>query len=233
MTERTDANTPAYVSYGTFKNQTQTLALDGTMPKHIDHSVLPTMGGSTRKMYFGALRFLGLISHGDGVPTERLHKMALADESHWKDYMQTLVEERYGPLVEYLVDATPKSFRDCFVEHFSSIGPSVVEPAIRFLFSAARDTGLPVSQRLLQRKPRTAQPKSRRSAKKPNQTQLPDEPKLEHPKQPSFRQALLDKFPSFDPAWPDEHKAAWFSSFGKFMEMTQKREEPAGDPAGS
>jgi hypothetical protein len=29
--------------------------------------------------------------------------------------------------------------------------------------------------------------------------------------------ALLAKFPDFDPAWPDDIKAKWFSGFDTFM----------------
>lgn len=234
MADNDDALTPAYVSYTSFKNQTQCLALEGAMPKHVDHSVLPTVGGSTRKMYFAALRFFGLLADEKGTPTERLAKLASAEEPEWKDYMQTLLQERYGPLVEQLVDATPKSLRDAFVDHFSGLGQSVVEPAMRFFLAAVRDVGLPASPRLFKRKPRSSQPKNKRIAKKPTQGEVPREPRTERPTQLSLHQSLLDKFPNFDPQWEDEHKTAWFESFRKLMEITTtKPEEPAGESAGS
>ncbi|HYC98768.1 DUF5343 domain-containing protein [Brevundimonas sp.] len=35
--------------------------------------------------------------------------------------------------------------------------------------------------------------------------------------QTEFMKALLDKFPAFDPAWPDDIKAKWFEGFDIFM----------------
>jgi hypothetical protein len=38
----------------------------------------------------------------------------------------------------------------------------------------------------------------------------------------SLEQLLLSKFPSFDPAWPDEVKTKWFEGFNKLMEQFKK-----------
>jgi hypothetical protein len=38
----------------------------------------------------------------------------------------------------------------------------------------------------------------------------------------SWNELLLAKFPSFDPAWPDEVKTKWFASFNELMQQGQK-----------
>ena len=37
--------------------------------------------------------------------------------------------------------------------------------------------------------------------------------------QVSWSQILLSKFPSFNPAWPDDVKIKWFDAFGTLMAM--------------
>lgn len=225
-----DSQTPAYLSYSTLKNATQSLALDGTMPSHIDHSVLGTMGGSIRKMYLAALRFFELID-AHGVPSERLRKLIVAGESEWKEYFQELLREQYPNLIEHLADATPKSFRDRFQESFNGIGSSLIEPSIRFLVAAARDTGLPVSSHLIQRKPRSPSVPRSGAKKSPKQVSLPVERSTKP--QPSFRDVLLDKFPGFDPCWKPEQQAAWFGAFQKLMEMAEKENANGSQPDGA
>jgi len=220
MSDQPKNHTPAYVSYSTFKNAIRDLALDGTVPSQVDHSVLRSMGGSNRKLFLAALRFFDLVDDESGAPSEQLRKLATADESEWRDYMQVLLQEKYGPLVEHLPEGTPNSLRDRFKDHFDGIGQTLVEPSIRFLLAAARDIGLPVSGHLKQRKPRTRGGAKQRTTKSPKSVNVPREPEPTPRRTLTFQDALLEKFPEFDPEWPDAHKTAWFEAFGKLMEMT-------------
>jgi hypothetical protein len=43
----------------------------------------------------------------------------------------------------------------------------------------------------------------------------PDPPKPF--KDPDVARALVDKFPSFDPAWPEKTKKAWFDGFSELL----------------
>ena len=217
--------TPCYLSYTTFKNTIQSLALNGSIPRQIDHSVLLTMGGSSRKMFLAALRFFELIE-GGRAPTQRLGNLANAPESEWKAYMETLLQEKYSRLLDELADASPKMLRDRFIETFNGIGASLVDSAIRFLVAAARDAGLPVSPRLTQRKVRAPNAPRKRASKIAKQNVMRDEPKeSDHiNREQSFRMALMDKFPSYDPAWSPEQHNAWFEAFKKLMDMSGENE---------
>lgn len=41
---------------------------------------------------------------------------------------------------------------------------------------------------------------------------------------------LLSKFPSFDPAWPDEVKIKWFDGFNELMAQFKKISEKIKQP---
>jgi hypothetical protein len=41
----------------------------------------------------------------------------------------------------------------------------------------------------------------------------------------SWHGALLDKFPNFDPAWPDEIKLKWFSAFDEMLKKVPSKNE--------
>ena len=228
MPDVESAATPCYLAYATFKNAIQALALDGKMPRQVDHTILPTMGGSTRKMFLAALRFFELVGEG-GAPTDRLVKLALASEPDWKDFMQVLLRDKYAELLEQLGNASPKSLRDSFVTKFNGIGSSLVEPSIRFLVSASRDSDIPVSAHLRQRKVRVSGSVRRRPAKIAKQNLIPEEVRAPTTNQ-SFRLALMEKFPSFDPNWAPEQQSAWFAAFERLMDVageTNKSSEPA------
>lgn len=222
--------TPCYLSYVTFKNTIRSLALNGSVPRQIDHSVLPTMGGSMQKLFLSALRFFVLVDD-NGAPSSQLTKLALASDSDWKDYIQVMLEEKYPGLLDGLADTSPKMLRDQFVKSFSTIGASLVEPAIRFLVSAARDAGIPVSPLLIQRKVRApSAPRKRRTARTPKQNVIQEEPKYVDPlgADHSFRTALMKKFPDFDPSWGEAQQKSWFEAFKRLLEMKEESEQKNG-----
>lgn len=230
MPENGNTATPAYLSYTTFKNTIRLLPHNGAIPRRIDQTVLPTMGGSSRKMFLAGLKFFELIND-DGVPSKQLTELAVASDSEWKDYLQVMLQAKYPGLVEGLDDTSPQLLREQFVETFSNIGASLIEPSIRFLVSAARDADFPVSPLLTKRKPRSpSAPRKQRAARTPKQTVLDDEPRAssraggEH----SFQMALMDKFPNFDPSWDEPQQKAWFEAYGQLLTMTRENEKKNG-----
>lgn len=229
MPENESNATPCYLSYATFKNTIQTLALEGSIPRQIDHSVLPTMGGSTRKMFLAALRFFDLVD-ADGTTSKHLTSLAEGTDSDWSDYMQVLLREKYPALIEQLADASPKMLRDRFTQCFDGLGASLVEPAVRFLVSAAKDADIAVSPHLTKRKVRAPSAVRKRLRKIAKQNAIPDE-RVAASADPvqSYEMALMAKFPEFDPGWNDEQRSAWFAAFQKLIDMhekSQKKNEP-------
>ncbi len=222
-------STPAYISYATFRNTTRGLVSDLVMPKRVDHSVLPNKSGSGRKMFLAALRFLELIDE-DGAPTDRLAKLATAEEDDWKDYIGILLKEKYPDQVELLESGTPKQLRESFEKSFPGIGASIIAPAMRFLVIAAQDAGLPVGKHIMHRKVPTSVGTRRKPKKQPRQASIQEAPATgwSEPESASIELALLAKFPNFDPAWPAEQQRAWFSAYERLLEMADKTPK-AGD----
>ncbi len=232
MDAMTPATTPPYISYGTFKNTIQGFGLNGTVPRQIDHTVLPTMGGSMRKIFLASLRFFDLIEES-GETTERLRKLASANEPEWKEFMGVLLQDHYAVQLDKLADCSPKTLRESLVESFPGIGGSIVEPATRFLVTAARDVGVAVSSYFGQRRIRVASGAQKRPRKVAKQVAIAPEPQLAeagHGSPRSFRFELLAKFPEFDPSWEEQQQTAWFAAYQKLLAIVES--EPADESAG-
>ena len=90
-----------------------------------------------------------------------------------------------------------------------------------------------MSPRLTQRKVRAPNAPRKRASKIAKQNVMRDEPKeSDHiNREQSFRMALMDKFPSYDPAWSPEQHNAWFEAFKKLMDMSgDVRHSSVGHP---
>lgn len=222
MSDPPTASTPPYIAYVTFKNTIQGLNQEGRVPKQIDHSVLPTMSGSGRKMFIAALRFFALID-GAGTPSKNLRTLASASDPEWKEYIGDLLTTHYSGLVNELRDASPKGFRDRFAETFSGIGSSIIEPSIRFLVGAARDAGFEVSPHLVKRRVRVASAPRRRTRKEPRVASRPPATEIADERGDNkLRETLLSKFPNFDPSWDPAQQKAWFDAYQKLLEMIER-----------
>jgi len=227
MSEEKQNSTPPYLSYVTFKNTIQSLALDGKLPRQIDRTILGTMSGAGQKQFIAALRFFDLIDE-DGTPQKNLNGLAKATESDWKDFMGVLLKEYYPREVEQLDNASPKTLRESFVNSFDGIGPSLIEPGIRFLVSAAKECGLPVSGHIGKRNPRAANPPKRKPKKDIRQAfdVAVGDVGQQNVVASSIQNALLNKFPNFDPTWAPEQQKVWFDAYSKLLEMHGKEENP-------
>jgi hypothetical protein len=210
---------PAYVSFQTFKTTVRAMAHDGEPPARVDSTVLPNMSGSTRAQFMGALRFLGLIDAQD-KPSGYMRALCGGDDNEWKAALAEVLTEKYPEQLGALKSGTAGTFK----ESFGEIPASLVVPSARFLLSAARDSGLPVSKHITE----IAGPKPNRS-KPPTTVDKGGKPQSEVESKmtggagaPAILDKLLGKFPEFDPAWEESTQTAWFATFEKLMAMTGK-----------
>jgi hypothetical protein len=109
----------------------------------------------------------------------------------------------------------------------------VQRKAVAFFINAAKDSALSLSPRIL-KKTRASTPRKRQvgnssktkreesSTTTPPTVETPRQPEQHGPTQRSWQEMLLDKFPSLDPAWPDDVKAKWFAAFEKLMTPASK-----------
>ncbi len=220
---------PPYVSFVTFKNCMADLK-DHGVPNKIDRSILTKFSGITGTQLMTAMRFLGLMDQG-GKPTERLKELAHAHGTNaWREKLRPILESAYAPVLSVnLATATPKEFSDTFVKAFPG-ADSVLRRCMAFFLPAASDAGIEISKRILTgRKPRNGNTPPRRRREKtsddvPDQRNERSKPLKNNDSSTSqdIRQRLLEKFPTFDPQWPDNLKAEWFKGFQQFMELTKE-----------
>ena len=126
-----------------------------------------------------------------------------------------------------LSTATPRLMQEQFAREGALGG--TIDKCINFFLAAARDAGVEVSPhlrnmrgtRIARARPRiiretTAGPNGSGSG----QIIIGSDDGGDM----SWRQMLLSKFPSFDPAWPDDVKTKWFDAFDRLMKQGQKVE---------
>lgn len=220
-----------YVAYATFKNTVRGLAPSGELPSQIDHSVLGKMSGSARSQFTGALRFLGLIDD-EGAPQEDLLELAVSNEQDWKSTLSPFLESYYSAeTLEALRSGTPKTL----AATLAASNPSTVRPAVRFLIKAARDCDIPVGHHIdkgIVSANGTARPRRRSSSSSSSasRSRKPrNRPGSSQTTADTATQALLAKFPEFDPSWPEDQQASWFKAYERLLTITSDKGGDASD----
>ncbi len=215
---------PPYVPYRTFVTFLDTLK-DG-VPSHIDKSVLPSMSGGVQAWLKASLRTMRLIDAAS-VPQDALYKLAAADGDLRKRLLKALFASTYRfllPSVQLAV-TTPAKLESAFIE--TGTTGDTVRKSIAFMLSMAKDAGVELSPHLLKRGAmsrrtalRVSRPKSGRAADAAGKAlEARSGPRNDGRRPPSkdWLDQLLDKFPSFDPAWNDDLKAKWFAGFERLI----------------
>jgi len=221
---------PPYVSYKTFRNFLDDLR-EG-IPGRIDRSVVSSLSGTVQGHLLAALRYFSLIDD-DGQVHESLARLVNSEGAERKNLIEALLRSGYPPLFNAdgfdLSNATHLQFTEKF-KTFGASGDTNRKCAAFFL-AAAQDAGIPISPRILNATRRRTEPsknqpaRARRTSTRTRAQQPPTKPERSPASSPpesgnlSWEQMLLAKFPSFDPAWPDEVKTKWFDAFDRLMVM--------------
>jgi hypothetical protein len=215
---------PPYVPYRTFTTFIESLKVG--IPSHIDKSVMTSYSGGMQSWLKASLRTMKLID-GDGVPQDRLRKLVGAEGEDRKAILRELFNATYAPIMKGKVDlqtTTPQKLRTAFVE-LGAQGETV-EKCMAFLVAMGKDAGFTLSPHLTMRA--SPKPRTRRS---PSVKGVPaasgisgndDTSESGNFSSDAVTQALLDKFPKFDPSWPSEVQAKWFDAFDRLMKATIK-----------
>jgi hypothetical protein len=120
-----------------------------------------------------------------------------------------------------LMTATPTMFAEAF--KVTGAKEDVSRKCRTFFLHAAKRAGVPLGTRILTgsvpRSPsnglrRKAKVKTKDAAAAPDANSTADNPK---PNKDGLVEKLLEKFPAFDPNWPDPIKEKWFAGFDQFM----------------
>jgi len=209
---------PPYLSFKTFNTFIQGLKVG--IPTRIDRSVLSSMSGAVQGHLMSALRYLGLVSQ-HAVTTERLAALVNSEGPERERVFSSILKERYPFLFSEfdLQRATTGQLE----EAFRKVGASgeTIRKCVAFFLAAAKAAGIAVSPHIktsgISRGPSRPKKITPQVNGTDSKAQVQEPPAPMTPPMTSWSQMLLAKFPSFDPAWPDEVKAKWFESFDRLM----------------
>jgi len=222
VNDKSRKSLPPYVSYRTFRNFLDGLQLG--MPSRIDRSYWgDRLSGSNGIQMMTALRFLGLIDN-DGIPQTRLRQLVSARGTQRSEIMKQIAYTAFSFLAERSLDpqvATYSQLEEAFYNTYQATG-DVARKCIKFFVSLESDAGIILSP-FIMKKSRTIRADSvrKRAVKKTNAgtiqnsaiSLIPDS----IPAQMTWHEMVLAKFPTFDPAWPDEVKLRWFEAFDTLL----------------
>ena len=214
---------PPYVSYRTFFNFLE--GLQQTIPARIDRSYWgDRLSGSTGTQLVSALRFLDLIDV-NGFPTVKLRQLVASKGSQRTELLKQLTHESYSFFFLSQVDpqaATYAQLEEAFHDNYQ-IASDVARKCIKFFIGLAGDGGMKLSP-FVTKKTRTvrlatAVKKPARTLDKKAGTEIPQS-SVPNPNGIGLDKLLIDKFPGFDPSWPDEVKLKWFAAFDELLKRT-------------
>ncbi|HWA83043.1 MAG TPA: hypothetical protein VG820_06405 [Fimbriimonadaceae bacterium] len=205
--------TPAYVPYRTFSTFVEDLTIP--LPTEIDRSLMKGKSNGIRSQLMGAFRYLKLIDD-DGRPTQLLQELveATKTKANRPDVVRKMVRGAYPFLRDpkFSLEGVTQAKLDARFK-LAGLKGDTLRKAESFFLALAREAGMKVSPYVHA---------SRESRAKPNPAP---------PRQPSKRadvpegslDPLLAKFPTFDPAWPDETQGKWFDAYARLLDLMEGR----------
>lgn len=218
--------TPPYTSFASFKNYLDHLS-GKPLPSRIDKTVMSHLNHSTQQALMASLRHLGLVGEGD-APTSDLELLLDATGDDRKELFQSMIKAAYPYFWDGSIDlarATSGEFSERMREATGAQG-TTIDKASGFFFGLAAEAGIELSPHLSSRKAGSSSSAKRSRSKKKGAKAV--EPPPPPPVTPaaggsgSMSDRLLEKFPTFDPSWPDEIKTQWFAGFERLMASAEK-----------
>lgn len=222
VSDKSRKSLPPYVSYRTFLNFVE--GLQPGIPARIDRSYWgERYSGSNGTQLMTALRFLKLID-SNGTPTTRLRQLVSSRGTQRADTLKQIGHSAFDFLSEGTLDpqvATYAQLEEAFYSTYQVTG-DVARKCTKFFISLQSDAGMPLSSFILNksRAMRASSGGKRTSVRRGNRTErniavVPTEHQV--PKQNTWHELVLAKFPTFDPSWSDDIKLKWFDAFDSLL----------------
>jgi hypothetical protein len=227
-TEQGRKHLPPYVSYRTFRNFLD--RLQQRMPARIDRSYWSDiLSGSTGTQLMAALRFLGLIDI-NGKPTEQLKPLVNAHAESRVQLLKNITTQAYGFVLKSSLDlesATYSQLEESFHNSFQ-LTDDVRRKCIKFFIALSTDAGMSISPFITRRtrnSPSSSGMKTatRKAVNRTKRNGIVPQAMESRTENGLWNSQLLDKFPSFDPAWSDDLKAKWFTAFDELLKRGTDR----------
>lgn len=216
-----DSTTPAYLPYPTLISSLESLKKNG-IPNtgKIDKTLFDNYAGSVQTQLLGAYRFFGL-TDANNLVQPKLPELVNADPEGRKRLLKALVEEKYARVIALDLPTISQGQLDEAFRAFNVTGSTLVR-AERFFVKACLELGITISKRISDkgtknasatpRPPRRVKANGAKRDEKPEQADAKPATRL-----PTWEDKLLQKFPVFDPKWPDDLKTKWFEGFERLM----------------
>jgi len=226
---------PPYVPYRTFANFLA--GKRSPLPQKIDRSLMTSMSGAMQSQTLLALEYLKLVDPLTWEPTETLERLVQVDDSDKHALWKEILISSYHFVFEQgfqLERATPSELQDRFSKTGAS--GSTLRKCIAFFIKATKEANLQLSPYLTKiTRTRTKAAKSRIKANSSQESQngfVEPKPELAAPGQVDERpktllgklaDRILEKYPDFDPSWPEDQQASWFEGMNKLMSQFEKK----------
>jgi hypothetical protein len=215
------------VAWRTFLNFISSLRETG-LPSQINRSVMSKLSYSTQAQLLAGLRSLGM-TDAAGTPTPILAQLVDADDKNQGAVINRILKDKYAFIFNNLdlSRATP----DELDNQFKKIGlsGSTVGRAVAFFLGAAEHSGVTLSAHI--KKNGTSSTSATNASRPARKRRIQAKPDVETKKGAGagashangFEHSLLNKFPDFDPNWPEEIKKSWFEGFKQLMDMAPEK----------
>lgn len=213
---------PPYVSYRSFLTLLDELRRG--VPSRIDRSYWgDKFSGSTGTQLMSTLRFLSLVD-SNGVPTSQLKELTFARGADKTEILKKISHESFTFLLSNSFEsdkATYAQLEETFHDIYQ-VDKDVARKCIKFFTELANDAGIPLSPFITKRSKNTRPAQIVEKIPKRNGTRTSQNTKVPQnmelvPHSTSWKELLLNKFPSFDPTWPNEVQVKWFEAFDELL----------------
>jgi hypothetical protein len=214
---------PVYVPYATFISALDSLRVNGIPATgKIDKTLWPSQSGAVQGQLVLAFRFLGLIDDQLRV-LPVLPQLASASPEDRKKLLRRIIEDKYRIVLDRDVKSISAGQLNEAFRTFENVSGSTLVRAVRFFIKACQEVDIPISPRLANKTRNAAIARKRRAgngSRRP--TDRPEEMVPQPPPQTGgWEEKLLEKFPAFDPSWPDDLKTKWFEGFERLMKAKE------------
>jgi hypothetical protein len=228
-TAKGQGRAPPYHAYAALSTFVRDLNVNG-IPPRIDRGAMAGIADSVRPQLMTGIRFLNLITPKDEATPLLRELVSAYGTPHWPPVLGKVLHQAYGGIFQLdLMTVTPDHLLDAFKPLASS--EEVRRKCYSFFLAAAREADIPMGGRLTQKAKRGSGhlPTARRSRKPrkeaPSGSAVVQAPPTLPPRNGSASTdlvgQLVSKFPAFDPTWPDDIKAKWFTGFQQFMDVAK------------
>ena len=220
--------TPPYLSFNTFMDFIEGLEKVG-VPNKIDRNVqtLSSFSGAAQAQLLTTLKYFHLMSAHDGTPTEKLTKLVEASGEERKTVLRAMLIASYPSLFNdgfKLESASSKDLQLRF-EKAGAFG-GTIRKSVAFFLAAAKYAGIELSPNIKKFKLSSIEQEGEAFRVIKNDEKgdgfYQETLKQNQTPGPSSEQVWLNKFPDFDPSWPDDVKKSWFESFRELRKEFNK-----------